>query len=99
MKHELIKDGKIDFEFLDDECEYIDNMVELYWPNTTDKSINTAMGNIVSMIYELGHDGFDSEGPESYLHDITITFESGYQNHWHREYWFSGEDDELYQLY
>ena len=54
-------------------------------------------------IYErVYHDGHDSYGPQSHIYDLYVwTLHYGVPNMdiWHREYWYCGEDDELYYLH
>jgi len=45
----------------------------------------------------LEHDGYDSVGPKSNLWDLYIVDSKGILHHFHREWWFQGDDKENYQ--
>lgn len=47
------------------------------------------------------HDGYDYYGPQSNLYNFYVYYRIGYNYYfdvWHREDWFSGDDDDLYYL-
>lgn len=57
---------------------------------------------VLSSVCTIGHDGYDSFGPESDLYDLYILYkENGkkYVVYWHRENWFqNSEEDYLYYI-
>ena len=55
----------------------------------------------ISFETQIDHDGFDADGPQSYLYDLIATWSFNGKTHkdvWHREYWFEGEDNKPYVL-
>lgn len=57
---------------------------------------------VLSSVCTIGHDGYDSFGPESDLYDLYILYKlegKKYVAFWHRENWFHGsEEDNLYYI-
>tara|TARA_Y100000389_G_scaffold18504_1_gene16081 strand:- start:3027 stop:3461 length:435 start_codon:yes stop_codon:yes gene_type:complete len=57
---------------------------------------------VLASINMMGHDGYDSFGPESDLYDLYILYKlegKKYVAFWHRENWFHGsEEDDLYYI-
>ena len=48
------------------------------------------------------HDGFDQYGPQSNLYDFYVYYRIGYHYYidiWHREDWYSADDDDPYYLW
>lgn len=59
--------------------------------------------NIQITYYKLkiDHDGYDYYGPQSNLYDFYVYYRIGYNYYfdvWHREDWFSNDDDDPYYL-
>ena len=57
---------------------------------------------VLSSVCTIGHDGFDSFGPESDLYDLYILYKKDGKKYvvcWHRENWFqNSEEDDLYYI-
>ena len=50
---------------------------------------------VLSSVCTIGHDGYDSFGPESDLYDLYILYKKDskkYVDYWHRENWFDKSD-------
>lgn len=57
--------------------------------------------NYLNSIHIITHDGYDANGPESNIEDLYVAYRcpSGVKvDHFHREDWFTGEDDTQYEL-
>tara|TARA_B100001093_G_C26231499_1_gene760393 strand:- start:197 stop:502 length:306 start_codon:yes stop_codon:yes gene_type:complete len=57
--------------------------------------------NIVNIELDLDHDGYDRDGPQSNLWDLKIYYikdNINYLDVWHREDWFT-DDDDNYELF
>lgn len=93
---ELLDNNVLDFNKIDTEFNYIDNLKQTYW-NCKNIMCETEYGIITSCEYELEHDGYDFIGPKSNIHHIKVQFHNGITHDWFREYWFNGDDDELYE--
>ena len=60
---------------------------------------NYLIENIKDIKIEISHDGYDKYGPKSNLYDMKILHYDNqklYLSLWHRENWFTGQDDEKY---
>ena len=56
---------------------------------------------VVHTSRKVEHDGYDYYGPQSNLYDFYIYYREGYNYYidvWHREDWYTGDDDEQYYL-
>ena len=89
-----IKDSKIYGSVVNYYYEWIDDNYDVYLVEKPGiKNINFKI--------TVDHDGFDMDGPESNLYNLTVTWSKTnmrYTDIWHREYWYHGEDNDMFAL-
>ena len=55
--------------------------------------------DVVRVAEYQGYDGFDYDGPKSYLHDLYVFHKDGSFSHWHYEIWFSPGESHEYKFW
>lgn len=66
--------------------------------------LNKYKKKYIDVVYskvKIYHDGYDQYGPQSDLNDFYVYYRKGYDYYfdiWHREDWYSGDDDDPYFL-
>jgi|TARA_B110000483_G_C18206954_1_gene548352 hypothetical protein len=81
---------------------YVPRCQEEKHQNTVINKYNKKNINIINTKRTVEHDGFDQYGPQSNLYDFYIYYRIGYHYYidiWHREDWYSNDDDDPYSLW
>jgi hypothetical protein len=99
-------DDKInsDIWFREENKPFTLSLVEEYKNNNYFTNVFKHYKGLIIFRFEIkvSHDGYDCDGPQSNLYDLTVTYLDKNNNikkdSWHREYWFHGKDAELFSL-
>ena len=85
------------FSFLKVKLKHLEPIItDLWGPDYLNKKkfpLKTKYGEIQETSIHISHDGYDCDGPQSYIYNFAILFKDRVRNY-HREYWFHGKDRE-----
>lgn len=74
------------------------NNAKKHFMNVTKNYTNEKILDVYVLLY---HDGYNNDGPKSDLYDLNIIYLKNnmyFLDVWHREYWYNGEDNDVFLL-